>query len=265
MSAIKQPMLSSTHAIFRGLPQRLKAIISELPESADPALKEELVNAHRKLSDYFTKFDQSRYYGWAARKPLSRFCWHLIRFGFVSLDPRISYESLGEDYADDPELLVELEISKINLQSHFEQHYAAATPVPPPAAESQSELGSPQKVDFTSRLKSGDQLRPPQMSLLNISDSLVFRNRLRWLTPCNGGIVAASSSLSYTASRAMSLCIPGSAVAIERIFSGGRDTIGIRRASLKAETIETLMFVKARLRLARKAIIDLTGDEDDAI
>lgn len=49
---------------------------------------------------------------------------------------------------------------------------------------------------------------------------------------------------------------PGSAVAVERIFSGGR-------ASLKAETIQTLMFVKARLRLARKAIIDLVGEEDN--
>jgi hypothetical protein len=42
----------------------------------------------------------------------------------------------------------------------------------------------------------------------------------------------------------------------------GRDTIGLCRASLKAETIQTLMFVKARLRLARKTIIDLVGDED---
>ncbi|KAJ7606516.1 hypothetical protein B0H17DRAFT_967807, partial [Mycena rosella] len=53
------------------------------------------------------------------------------------------------------------------------------------------------------------------------------------------------------------------AVAVERIFSGGRDTIGLRRASLKAETIQTLMFVNARLRLARRAIIDLVGDEPD--
>jgi hypothetical protein len=49
-------------------------------------------------------------------------------------------------------------------------------------------------------------------------------------------------------------CLPGSAVAVERVFSGGRDTIGLRRASLKAETIQTLMFVKARLRAARKAL-----------
>ena len=41
----------------------------------------------------------------------------------------------------------------------------------------------------------------------------------------------------------------GSAVAVERIFSGGRDTISLRRASLKPETIRTLMLVKQRLRL----------------
>ncbi|KAF7372351.1 Transposase-like protein [Mycena venus] len=248
MSTTKQPMLSSTHAIFRGLQQRLKAIISELPESADPALKEGLVNAHRKLSDYFTKFDQSRYYSWAAL-----------------LDPRISYESLREDYADDPEPLAELEISKINLQSHFKQHYAAATPAPPPAAESQSEPGSPQKVDFTSRYKkrgsaatTSDELAE-YFRLTSVPEPFEVVDPLQWWY---------SRRLQFPQLYRLAhnvLCIPGSAVAVERIFSGGRDTIGLRRASLKAETIETLMFVKARLRLARKAIIDLTGDEDDAI
>ncbi|KAJ7330967.1 hypothetical protein DFH08DRAFT_940207 [Mycena albidolilacea] len=48
--------------------------------------------------------------------------------------------------------------------------------------------------------------------------------------------------------------VSSSAVAVERIFSGGRDTTGLRRASLKAETIQTLMFVKARLRCARAAL-----------
>ena len=58
------------------------------------------------------------------------------------------------------------------------------------------------------------------------------------------------------------LTCTGSAVAVERIFSGGRDTIGLRRASLKADTIRTLMFVKARLRMARVAIIEILGDEE---
>ncbi|KAJ6489402.1 hypothetical protein DFH09DRAFT_948153, partial [Mycena vulgaris] len=51
MSATKQPMLSTTHAIFRGFQQHLKTIIKELPDNADPALKEVPVNAHRKRSD----------------------------------------------------------------------------------------------------------------------------------------------------------------------------------------------------------------------
>lgn len=56
------------------------------------------------------------------------------------------------------------------------------------------------------------------------------------------------------------LSIPGSAVAVERIFSGARDTISLRRASLKPETIRTLMLVKQRLRLARGVIQDILGD-----
>ena len=39
---------------------------------------------------------------------------------------------------------------------------------------------------------------------------------------------------------------------MERIFSGGRDTISLRRASLKLETIRVLMLVKRRLILKRQ-------------
>jgi hypothetical protein len=65
MWTTKQPMLSTTHAIFRWLQDELKTNITKLPQTADPALLEGLVAAHRKLSDYFTKFDESRYYSWA--------------------------------------------------------------------------------------------------------------------------------------------------------------------------------------------------------
>ncbi|KAF8218656.1 hypothetical protein L208DRAFT_1419677 [Tricholoma matsutake] len=50
------------------------------------------------------------------------------------------------------------------------------------------------------------------------------------------------------------MTIPGSAVTIERIFSGGRDTILLRHASLQPETIRTLMLVKQRLRLSCVAV-----------
>jgi hypothetical protein len=44
----------------------------------------------------------------------------------------------------------------------------------------------------------------------------------------------------------------GSAVAVERVFSGGRDTISLRRASLKPETIRALMITKQSLRRTRR-------------
>ena len=44
----------------------------------------------------------------------------------------------------------------------------------------------------------------------------------------------------------------GSAVAVERIFSSGRDTISIRRASLQPETIRTLMVLKHHLHQVRE-------------
>ncbi|KAF8817311.1 hypothetical protein BYT27DRAFT_7074941, partial [Phlegmacium glaucopus] len=42
----------------------------------------------------------------------------------------------------------------------------------------------------------------------------------------------------------------GSAVAVEHIFSGGHNTISLRRASLIPDTIIVLMLVKHHLRLA---------------
>ncbi|KAJ6545471.1 hypothetical protein B0H19DRAFT_1075778 [Mycena capillaripes] len=47
-----------------------------------------------------------------------------------------------------------------------------------------------------------------------------------------------------------------SVVAVERVFSGGKDTISLRRASLKPETIRTLMLLKHHLRLKRKSLED---------
>ena len=43
----------------------------------------------------------------------------------------------------------------------------------------------------------------------------------------------------------------GSVVAVKRVFSGGGDTISLRRASLKPSTIQRLMLIKHKLLLAR--------------
>jgi hypothetical protein len=72
-------MLSSTHAIFKGLQDELKKHLTELPQSAPLQLRRGLINAHRKLSDYFYTIDKSPYYLWSASK-----CTALI-FGAMSL------------------------------------------------------------------------------------------------------------------------------------------------------------------------------------
>ncbi|KAJ7339238.1 hypothetical protein DFH08DRAFT_812629 [Mycena albidolilacea] len=142
------------------------------------------------------------------------------------LDPRISYETLRQDYADDAQLLAELESSKSNLRTHYNTVYAP-TEMANSAAQPQTPAnGSPQKIDFLAR----------------------YRNR--------GRDTHTDELAEY--SRIIRF-IGASAVAVERIFSGGRDTIGLRRASLKAETIQMLIFVKARLRIARNTVLNLTG------
>lgn len=64
-------MLSTTHAIFRGLQDELRKAISKLPDNINPQICAGLLNAHRKLSDYYHTFDQSPFYTWAGSEFLS--------------------------------------------------------------------------------------------------------------------------------------------------------------------------------------------------
>ncbi|KAJ2928008.1 hypothetical protein H1R20_g9078, partial [Candolleomyces eurysporus] len=111
MSATKTSMLSSTIAVFRGLQQQLKERIRMLPRNFSPEVRTALVNLHKKLSDYYFRFDTSPYRTWAAL-----------------LDPRISYEGLKNAFADDTDL-TNLETAKSNLEQHYRVHYERSTPV----------------------------------------------------------------------------------------------------------------------------------------
>jgi hypothetical protein len=66
MSCTGKPMLSTTHAVFCGLQEELRKAISALPQNVNAKIKLGLLNAHRKLSDYYHCFDQSPFYTWAA-------------------------------------------------------------------------------------------------------------------------------------------------------------------------------------------------------
>ena len=186
------------------------------------------------------------------------------------LDPRISYEGMKLDYAGDDLLAEYLESSKTNLYEYYETHYAnkhsvpsqAIDPVPGPSSSSAPR--SPQK-NFTSRFQ-----RKAKVSTNELDE--FFKLSQEDFDTCNPihwwlGRRAQFPNLFWLARDI--LCIPGadilifiepfetetvilgSAVAVERIFSGGRDTISLRRASLRPETIKVLMLVKKKLHLAR--------------
>ncbi|KAF8808961.1 hypothetical protein BYT27DRAFT_7222760 [Phlegmacium glaucopus] len=93
MSTTKKPMLSTN-------------ILETLPDTAQPQLRDGLLAAHQKLSEYYYQSDASPYYTWAA-----------------ILDPRIMYEGLEEDFATDPDLLSHLATSKKQLQVFFNRNY----------------------------------------------------------------------------------------------------------------------------------------------
>jgi hypothetical protein len=79
---------------------------------------------------------------------------------FLVLDPRISYEGVCEDYANDQDLLEYLESSKLLLHTHYIQHYSShadslsqsTNPIQSASDE------SPSKVNFTSRYKKKDTM-----------------------------------------------------------------------------------------------------------
>jgi hypothetical protein len=67
MSATKTVTLSACHAVLHNLQNHPCAALSKLPDQAPPQLRQGLLKAHQKLSDYHTHFDKSPYYLWACR------------------------------------------------------------------------------------------------------------------------------------------------------------------------------------------------------
>ena len=149
MSTTKSPMLSTTHAIFRGLQDEIKGILRSLPNLVSPNLKCGLTDAHCKLSDYYYKYDKSPFYIWAACMWSSNQTHLICDWRSSVLDPCISYEGLKMDYGDDPSLSDHLEDLKADLFNYFEENYSTLlSPMPSscPSMHVQAPFnGSPQK------------------------------------------------------------------------------------------------------------------------
>ena len=156
------------------------------------------------------------------------------------------------DYAGDTTLSQYLESSKVDLHLYYETHYAGqhsplqahkpCLPLTAPPAP----MRSPQK-DFTAHFKRKMKAVVDELEEYFKLDPEDFDlcNLIHWWL----GHHAQFPNLFWLARDIIS--IPGSAIAVERVFSGGRDTISLRRASLHPETIQILMLMKKKLHLTR--------------
>jgi hypothetical protein len=161
-------------------------------------------------------------------------------------------DGLLEDCIDDPEALAHVEDMKNELKIHFERYYQCKTPpsATPQLHASVSDTGSPQKVDFTARYRRVGHVIDELAEYLRLPcEDFNACNPLKWWAAC----VSQFPNLSRFARDI--LTIPGSAVAVERVFSSGRDTISLRHSRLSAPTIRCLMLLKHHLRLKREAAI----------
>ena len=280
MSTTKRATLSHVHAIFKGLQDDLRKALSELPASTPGCIRDGLVNAHCKLSDYYYKSDESPYYIWASSVSPSSSYYYMLMTAFpVVLDPRIGLSQFRADYDDDPDIQAHIDQSVVQLRAHYVANYTVGSSRQTVCTESITaravQGGTPAKRDFTARYKQATRCAPVrelEEFLLLPSVDWESCNPVQWW----GDRQAQFPNLSRLARNILSIpgafifgfnhdillltfTSPGSSVAVERIFSGGRDTISLRRSSLKPETICTLMLLKNRLRLAREAIDTILG------
>ena len=148
---MKHPMLSWSHAISVGYKTLFADSLCTLPNNTPAALCQGLMKAHRKLSDYYGKSDESPYYTWVLCM-LSILEWYaILLMKSLVLDPRTFYSGLLADCSDNLDARAHLKFSKEQLHAHFCAKYdnPVLTPTTPVVSTSASNI-SPQKVDFTS-------------------------------------------------------------------------------------------------------------------
>jgi hypothetical protein len=66
MSSTEKTTLSAVYGVFTGLQDDVRTHLRDNTNGIPPALKNGLVQAHEKLSEYFRKTDASPYYLWSS-------------------------------------------------------------------------------------------------------------------------------------------------------------------------------------------------------
>lgn len=155
------------------------------------------------------------------------------------LDPRVKGEMILRELQDGKAGTMILETIRTNLH----QVYAASKPDHDAAASISSSL---QHSDVESRMLKKLQARDPPLSDIDKyfdtpPISVADTTGQNWL--CNWWKMHKGEYPRMAAAARDYLAIPASEVAVERVFSTARDVLGIRRYSLKGDTLRMLMLI----------------------
>jgi len=177
------------------------------------------------------------------------------------LDPCISYQGILEDHSDDISCQSHVELTKEHLKYHYCEQYIPQAPIPitaPQPLTPQLSSHLPQKVNFTAWYKQKCHTEINQLEEFWKLPQEYFENNypVQWwasqwaqftrLSQFARDIFTIAGELAIiVSSNLLNSFLKGSAVAVEKILSGGHDTISLHCASLQLETIRTLMLVTA--------------------
>lgn len=179
------------------------------------------------------------------------------------------YSGLFRKYEHEPELLAHITTSKAKLEAHYYKNY---TREDQPNAVQIGFGGTTQSSALSNFFGTFDtihQARNPFARELEQffslqSEAIESCDPMRWWANRQGqfprlslmarDIFSIPGTWFHLHTNKVLTCTPtGSAVAVERVFSGCRDTISLRRASLNAETIRALVIARHGVIRARQS------------
>jgi hypothetical protein len=225
MSGGTYPTLSLVMPVFIELFTFIEKESEKCSEIDD--LKEPLGAAHGVLAKYFSFTDDSPYYLYA-----------------VLLDPRFKKTYLDrKGFATDYPGLIEATVSKLKtLVKNKASNDDSAADIQKKQNERAEDEEDSLFCSMFSHCHSDGQ------ELDEVDRYLELRCEDRAVDPVEYWKTHAKQFPCLSSVARDVLSIPGSSVAVERIFNCGRDVIGLRRHSLKPETFSALTFGKCYLK-----------------
>ncbi|GAA5981593.1 hypothetical protein JCM5350_008037 [Sporobolomyces pararoseus] len=226
MSKSSKPTISEVLLVYTSLLASIESYLASLPASAPLALKEGLAQAHAKLAHYNHLRDESMYSVWA-----------------IVFDPRIRGGHAAR-FPDDQQVQDAFAALPVYLDHHYQPQVSQGSTSSSSSLVRSSSFLTASLNRFQLTTTSTVLLASEELKLYlgerSVGDEDVVV--LKWWKE-NASRFPCLARMARNI-----LAIPGSSVGVERVFSAGRDTVSLRRASLAAETIRKLMVYKYALR-----------------